>query len=78
MAATSRSTLLESKVTLTRDELLITRPNYQVVRVETYNSNNKYSYPYFAFCQDDVLSIRQSIPVCLYRDQWHNIKLHKK
>ena len=78
MAAASRSALLESEVTLTRDELLITRPNYQVVCIETYNSDNKYNYPYLAFCRDDALSIRQSTPVCLYQNQWYNVKLHKR
>ena len=70
--------LLESEVTLTRDELLVTRPNYQVVCIETYNSDNKHRYPYFAFCWDDMLSIRKSTPICLYQNNWHNVNLHKK
>jgi hypothetical protein len=57
MADTSRSTLLKEEVTLTRHTLLVTRPNYRVVRIETYNLDNKYDYPYYAFCQDDALSI---------------------
>ena len=70
--------LLESEVTLTRDELLVTRPNYQVVCVETYISDNKHGYPYFAFCWDDTLSIRKSTLICLYKNNWHNVNLHKR
>ena len=77
-ADTSRSTLLEGDVTLTRNALLVTKPNYRVVRVETYNSDNKYDYPYHTFCQDDALSIQQSTPVCLHQNQWYNVKLHKR
>ena len=65
-------------MTLTRNALLVARPNYRVVRIETYNSDNKYEYPYHAFCRDDALTIRQSTPVCLYQNQWYHVKLHKR
>ena len=66
------------QIELTDNELLITRPNYRVIRLETYITDNKKGKPYQAFCESDDLSLKNHKPVCLHKDKWHALLTSKK
>jgi hypothetical protein len=63
---------------LSDQEILVTRPNYRIVRHETYVASNKAGKPYLIFCEGDELSYSRSRPVCLYQGLWHTLRISKK
>jgi hypothetical protein len=73
----STSSLPEIKV-LSDQEILITRPNYRIVRCETYVASNKAGKPYLIFCEGDELSYSRSRSVCLYQGLWNALRISKK
>jgi len=55
-----------------------TQPNYRVIRLETYCSNNKRGKPYLVFCENDDLNPAKAKAVCLYQNQWHALLISRR
>jgi hypothetical protein len=68
----------DPRIELMDSELLVTRPNYRVICLETYITDNKKGKPYQVFCESDDLSLRNHKPVCLYENKWHTLLTSKK
>ena len=58
---------------LTPEELLATRPNSRITRVEVYNRLNKIGKPFQVFCNKDDLNPNKGIPVTLHNGVWHKL-----
>ena len=56
---------------LTNQELIETRPNSRVLRLETYNVQNKKGKPFQVFCNNNEYKLKGSKPVTLYKGVWH-------
>ena len=65
-------------ILLTDEELLVTRPNYRVIRLEVYSSLNKKGKPYQVCCDQDNLNPTKAQPVCLYQNRWHTLLTSRK
>jgi hypothetical protein len=78
MAEASSTSSLPEITILSDQEILVTRPNYRIVRHETYVASNKAGKPYLIFCEGDELSYSRSRPVCLYQGLWHALRISKK
>jgi hypothetical protein len=78
MAGTSSTSSLSEIKVLSDQEILITQPNYRIVRCKTYVASNKAGKPYLIFCEGDELSYSRSRPACLYQGQWHALRICKK
>src|SRR3979490_2730716 len=59
---------------LTNKELIRTRPNRRVVRIETYNSFNKKGKPFQVLCKDETLSHKGATPVTIHEGVWWYLK----
>src|SRR3979490_844054 len=59
---------------LTNEELIQTRPNRRVIRVETYNSYNKKGKPFQVLFKDETLSHKGATPVTIYEGVWWYLK----
>jgi hypothetical protein len=59
---------------LTNEELIQTRPNRRVVRIETYNSYNKKGKPFQVLCKDESLNHKGATPVTIYKGVWWYLK----
>src|SRR5712671_1534543 len=59
---------------LTNKELIQTRPNRRVVRIETYNSYNKKGKPFQVLCKDETLNHKGATPVTIYEGVWWYLK----
>src|SRR5712671_5041750 len=59
---------------LTNEELIQTRPNRRVLRIETYNSNNKKGKPFQVLCKDELLNYKGAVPVTIYNGVWWTLK----
>ena len=75
---TAGASTAASRVILSDNDLLITRPNYRVIRLEKYSAVNKRGKPYQVYCLDDKLSIPGSKPICLYQNKWHGLLVSQK
>ena len=75
---TAGASTATSRVILSDDDLLISRPNYRVIVLEKYCTVNKRGKPYQVYCLDDKLSIPGSKPICLYQNKWHSLLVSQK
>jgi len=83
MASSSNSVLSQDKEqgrTLSNRELLETRQNSRVVRVEGDHPFNRTGAPFQAFCTNSELNCnlkKGAIAVTLYNRVWHHVKIGK-
>ena len=67
------SSSAESVADLTPEELLVTRSNSRITRVEIYNTLNKIEKLFQVFCKKDDLNPSKGIPVTLHNGVWHKL-----
>ena len=75
---TAGASTATSRVILSDDDLLVSRPNYRVIVLEKYCAVNKRGKPYQVYCLDDKLSTPGSKPICLYQNKWHGLLVSQK
>src|SRR6266576_254957 len=63
---------------LSAEELLISKPNSRILKVEAYVSGNKLGKPFLTFAVTDELKLNKSIPVVLRNGVWHNLIIKDK
>ncbi len=63
---------------LSAEELLISKPNSRILKVEAYVSGNKLGRPFLTFAVTDELKLNKSIPVVLRNGVWHNLIIKDK
>ena len=63
---------------LSTEELLISKPNSRILKVEAYVSGNKLGKPFLTFAVTNKLKLDKSIPVVLINDIWHNLIIKDK
>src|SRR6266576_5037559 len=63
---------------LSAEELLISKPNSRILKVEAYISGNKLGRPFLTFAVTDELKLDKSIPVILRNRVWHNLIIKDK
>ncbi len=63
---------------LSSEELLISKPNSRILKVEAYVSGNKLGKPFLTFAVTDELKLDKSIPVVLKNGIWHNLIIKDK
>ena len=63
---------------LSTEELLISKPNLRILKVEAYISGNKLGRPFLTFAITDELKLDKSILVVLRNRVWHNLIIKDK
>src|SRR6266576_512670 len=63
---------------LSAEELLISKPNSRILKVEAYVSGNKLGRPFLTFAVTDKLKLDKSILVILRNGVWHNLIIKDK
>src|SRR6266700_2269865 len=63
---------------LSAEELLISKPNSRILKVEAYVSGNKLGKPFLTFAITDELKLDKSILVVLRNRVWHNLIIKDK
>jgi len=63
---------------LSVEELLISKPNSRILKVEAYVAGNKLGKPFLTFAVTDELKLDKSIPVVLINGIWHNLIIKDK
>src|SRR6266576_4397259 len=77
MASSSSVDMIEL-TELSAEELLISKPNLRILKVEAYVSGNKLGRPFLTFAVTDKLKLDKSIPVVLRNGVWHNLIIKDK
>src|SRR6266576_1431359 len=77
MASSSSVDMIEL-TELSTEELLISKPNLRILKVEAYVSVNKLGRPFLTFAVTDELKLDKSIPVVLKNKVWHNLIIKDK
>ena len=58
---------------LSAEELLISKPNSRILKVEAHVAGNRLGKPFLTFAVTDELKLDKSIPVVLINGIWHNL-----
>src|SRR6266566_8289179 len=77
MASSSSQEMIEL-TELSTEELLISKPNSRILKVEAYVSRNKLGRPFLTFAVTDELKLDKSILVVLRNGVWHNLIIKDK
>ena len=63
---------------LSTEELLISKPNSRILKVEAYVAGNKLGKPFLTFAVTNERKLDKSIPVVLVDGIWHNLVIKDK